>query len=445
MITTMIIAAALATVIIALNPRNPSLRWLSASLYSGSLMIVVFLLDLKYPDAPNLFINAMIFLTDVAMAYTLCMFGVVYSGLAAKKTCHKLIALGLLLIGIVWLLTPLTPTRRINYEGDNELPVVLFVILCMTTGILLLLIANWKENHPYKRIERTLTSLFIVPTMLYIAISYLFYYYEIDLFRFNYLFAFAFLTLFIIIGIKQGALGVRIKLEMLKTDASLHVLKSGSSLLNHTIKNEIGKVDILLHQMRHSIKDKDQAAHLENSEPELEDMLTMAADSVHHIQSMMSKINERVQAIEVKLIQDNLAPIVVQCLDAFEKTAGEQLIINRKLEQVSDMYYDPVHIKEVIHNLLANAAEAMEDKGVITVTLREMEHEIVLQITDTGEGIPKSSIPALFEPFYSTKSKSNNYGLGLFYCKNVMLQHHGTIHAESVLGQGSRFSLRFHL
>jgi len=193
----------------------------------------------------------------------------------------------------------------------------MLVTLFLSFGVVLLIVAYFKEKHPYKKIERLLTNLLIVSTMLCIVKSYIFYAFEFDLFQYNYIFAIGFLIVFLMIGIKQGALGVKIKIEMLKADASLHLLKGGTSLLNHTIKNEIGKVDILLHQMRHSLQDKD--ATREFSDVELEEMLTMAADSVHHIQTMMMKINEQVQAIVINLKMGNLLLITEQCLEMLEK------------------------------------------------------------------------------------------------------------------------------
>ncbi|WP_246627473.1 ATP-binding protein [Paenibacillus solanacearum] len=375
----------------------------------------------------------------MTLAYTFGMFGVVYSELLSRKNRQKLMSAGLLLIFIVWLLTPLTPTRRINYEGYNELPVVWLVIIFMTLGVVLLVLAYFKEKHPFRKIERLLTNLLIVPTMLCIAGSYIFYIYEIDLFQYNYIFAIGFLVVFLMIGVKQGVLGVKIKIEMLKADTSLHLLKGGSSLLNHTIKNEIGKIDILLHQIQHTLQNKVDMHKSSNVELEVEEMLTMAADSVHHIQTMMTKINERVQAIAVNLTMGNVMLITEQCLEKLERTTGGDIIIVRNFKSVPDVYLDPVHMKEVIYNVLINAVESMENRGLITVSLSETSKEVVLQIEDSGQGISKETLRTIFDPFFSTKKMKNHYGLGLFYCKNVMKKHNGFIHVESALGKGTSF------
>lgn len=225
---------------------------------------------------------------------------------------------------------------------------------------------------------------------------------------------------------------------MLKADATTNVLKRSSTLFNHTIKNEIGKVGILIHQMQLLLQRYDRRGA---EVAELEEMLALAADSVQHIQMIMATVNDRVRTVKLNLAKQNILPIVVQCLATFEKTIGQQITIEQALESVSDVYFDAVHMKEVIYNILNNAAEVMEYNGKIRVSLKETNKEVVLQIEDTGMGIPKEDLSVIFEPFYSTKNRQENFGLGLYYCKNVMSQQNGSIHVESTPGQGTSFYL----
>lgn len=394
-------------------------------------MILVFILDREYPNAPHLPINAMFFAADAGLCFTFAMFAVVYSELVNRKLRRNILLAWFALLGLVFWMTPLQSARRVNYEGMNELPMVALVTLTLISGVAVLIAAHYKEKHPYKKIERWLTNLLIVPTMLCIAGSYLFYLYEIDLFQFNYILAIGFLVIFVAAGIKQGALGVKIKIAMLKADASMNAIQSGSSVINHTIKNEIGKIDLLVHQMKQSLQDRQ----------ELEGMLDMAADSVQHIQTVMAKIHERVRDVEVKLVKGNLKRIIEQCLGHVGRMAGQDVVIVRQLQPVPDVLLDPAHMKEIIDNILMNALESMEYSGTITVTLMENRREIVLKIQDTGKGIPKPTLPFVFDPFYSTKNTKTNYGLGLYYCKNIMTKHNGSIHVESIVGKGSSFYL----
>jgi signal transduction histidine kinase len=115
-------------------------------------------------------------------------------------------------------------------------------------------------------------------------------------------------------------------------------------------------------------------------------------------------VQNRLPPINLQVAKQNhLQPIVEQCLASFERTVGPQVAVERVFDSVSDVYVVLVHMKEVVSNILNNAAEAMDFHGTIKVRLQETKNEVVLQIEDTGKGIPKGDLSAIFDPFYSTK------------------------------------------
>ena len=74
------------------------------------------------------------------------------------------------------------------------------------------------------------------------------------------------------------------------------------------------------------------------------------------------------------------------------------------------------------------------------VFLRQVDDKLVVQFKDNGPGIPKESLPLIFERFYRARSeKATGTGLGLFICKQIIDAHRGKIWAESTLGQGTTF------
>jgi signal transduction histidine kinase len=107
-------------------------------------------------------------------------------------------------------------------------------------------------------------------------------------------------------------------------------------------------------------------------------------------------------------------------------------------------------IQQVIMNLITNARDALKDgtqvdeKRMITITsrlYRKNSHAFLrTAISDTGPGIPDDVRIRMFEPFYTTKSRSMGTGLGLSICHNIISEHGGTIETESVKGQGATFS-----
>jgi signal transduction histidine kinase/DNA-binding NarL/FixJ family response regulator len=105
---------------------------------------------------------------------------------------------------------------------------------------------------------------------------------------------------------------------------------------------------------------------------------------------------------------------------------------------------DASRIGQVFLNLIVNAAQALSGKRdgghVISIrTFTAASGDAVVEIEDTGEGMPAERIPHLFDPFFTTKEVGVGTGLGLSICHGIVSEHRGTIEVDSVWGTGSRF------
>jgi PAS domain S-box-containing protein len=105
---------------------------------------------------------------------------------------------------------------------------------------------------------------------------------------------------------------------------------------------------------------------------------------------------------------------------------------------------DPIALREVLDNLLSNAIKYTKPGGRIDITLSQSDKEYVVEVKDTGIGIPAKSFEYLFTKFYRVHggldSGSTGTGLGLFIAKSIVERHRGTIQAESKEGVGSTFT-----
>jgi signal transduction histidine kinase len=111
----------------------------------------------------------------------------------------------------------------------------------------------------------------------------------------------------------------------------------------------------------------------------------------------------------------------------------------------------PAQIEQVMLNLIINARQAMPRGGRLKIEVRENDRTGMaeLAVSDSGVGIPPERLRLIFEPFYTTKEPDEHghggTGLGLSVCRQIIDQHHGRIRVESVVGKGSKFTVKLPL
>ena len=98
-------------------------------------------------------------------------------------------------------------------------------------------------------------------------------------------------------------------------------------------------------------------------------------------------------------------------------------------------------LQQVLMNLLINACQSIKERGVIHLRSRAEEGCAVIEVVDSGEGIPADVLPRIFEPYFSTKSPTDGTGLGLPISKRIVEKHGGRLDVVSVPGQGTTFTI----
>jgi two-component system sensor histidine kinase PilS (NtrC family) len=140
--------------------------------------------------------------------------------------------------------------------------------------------------------------------------------------------------------------------------------------------------------------------------------------------------------------QLNLKAIIEDIISLFEKdnTHAKRCILRKKLAEDCWVIMDPAHFRQILWNLLLNAAEAIEDNGVIEIKTSKLKnHDISVQVSDNGCGMPADVVQSIFNPFYTTKSEGT--GLGLSIVHRILEAYDGRLDVSSKEGEGTRFSL----
>ncbi len=167
-----------------------------------------------------------------------------------------------------------------------------------------------------------------------------------------------------------------------------------------------------------------------------------------HLQTLVNDVLDlaRIEAAQMSLVPEETDPAsLVREAVATARSLVEArgLALDTEIEPgLPRLWVDPTRIRQVLFNLLNNAARFTE-RGGVTVSVRRQGEEVVFAVADTGIGIAPEDIPRIFEEFRqldgSTRRRQGGAGLGLAISKRFVEMHGGRIWAESQVGQGSTF------
>ncbi|TMB61689.1 MAG: PAS domain S-box protein, partial [Deltaproteobacteria bacterium] len=102
---------------------------------------------------------------------------------------------------------------------------------------------------------------------------------------------------------------------------------------------------------------------------------------------------------------------------------------------------DTSQLQQAVIALAANAIDAMPKGGLLTISARNRENDVLIEVSDTGVGIPSENLARIFEPFFTTKEVGHGTGLGLAVCYGILTEHGGTLDVQSTVGAGTTFTI----
>ena len=172
-----------------------------------------------------------------------------------------------------------------------------------------------------------------------------------------------------------------------------------------------------------------------------------------HTDRLMNIVNDLLVLSELEqtgsaLVIENvnlvsLAENILKVFEQGEKEKGIQLKLVAE-KDLKIIQADPFKLEQMFINLLDNAIKYTE-RGEVSITLTQIDSKSVIEIQDSGIGIPSSHLLRIFERFYvvdkSRSKKLGGTGLGLSIVKHIVLLHGGTIDVESSQGMGTKFTI----
>jgi signal transduction histidine kinase len=146
---------------------------------------------------------------------------------------------------------------------------------------------------------------------------------------------------------------------------------------------------------------------------------------------------------EPKRVESDIRDVIthVVALVREQRSAAGRLAVQASVDaDVPRFAFDPDQLTQVLWNVSLNALEAMKGQGRLEIHARRQADETVIEVADTGPGVPPDDLRRIFEPFYSKRPSGT--GLGLPIARRIVAAHGGRIEVSSVVGEGTRVVLR---
>jgi two-component system, NtrC family, sensor kinase len=136
----------------------------------------------------------------------------------------------------------------------------------------------------------------------------------------------------------------------------------------------------------------------------------------------------------------NIHDGIESTLTLLQHQLKNRIRIVKKFGEVPEIECYPNPLNQVFMNILVNAAQAIKERGEITVTTWRDGDTVKISISDTGVGIPPEHLSKIFDPGFTTKGVGVGTGLGLSICYKIMQDHRGTIEVDTS-SQGTTFTM----
>ena len=211
---------------------------------------------------------------------------------------------------------------------------------------------------------------------------------------------------------------------------------------SHELKTPLTTIKILVESMMYQDDMDPQLRHefLGDIDKEIDRLSSVVGDllTLVHIDSHKLKLRR-----EMMVFADTVRESVAR-LAPLAKKRGQTVNVN--IADSCEMFADPGKLAQVCYNIVENASKYTPDGGSITVTLRRMGRDAVLEIADTGVGIPEEDLPHVFDRFYRVdKARSRDTGgtgLGLSIVQQIVRLHAGSVTVASERGKGTTFTVQ---
>jgi two-component system sensor histidine kinase PilS (NtrC family) len=247
-------------------------------------------------------------------------------------------------------------------------------------------------------------------------------------------FAVAFLSSFLSEQVRITRKELRVMENHVKRVEKMAAVGEMAAGLAHEIKNPLasltGSIQLLKEDIRYN--------------PDHDRLMQIILREADRLSSLANNflLYARPPAGKVEVIE--LDKVLIETAELFEKDASNngRITLTKKIQSNLWISMDPVHLRQILWNLLLNASEAIEGEGVIDIEMYASKNKrVCIKIADNGCGISPEELKTIFDPFFTTKPTGT--GLGLSIVHRILDAYDSWLNVESEANKGTTFTLQF--
>ena len=247
-------------------------------------------------------------------------------------------------------------------------------------------------------------------------------------------FAVAFLSSFLSEQVRSTRKELRVMENHVKRVEKMAAVGEMAAGLAHEIKNPLasltGSIQLLKEDIRY--------------DPDHDRLMQIILREADRLSSLANNFLMYARPPAGKVEPIELEKVLIETAELFEKDASNdgRITTTKKIQSNIWISMDPVHLRQILWNLLLNASEAIDGQGVIDIEMyAQKSKHACIKIADNGCGISPEELKTIFDPFFTTKP--NGTGLGLSIVHRILDAYDSWLNVESEENKGTTFTLQF--
>ena len=213
-----------------------------------------------------------------------------------------------------------------------------------------------------------------------------------------------------------------------------------AAIVSHELKSPLSAVQqnlfVLEHQLS-SVASAEQLRQIERMKSRIDNLLELVNTWLRGVSVDLNGIRERFRTVP-------LAAPLSRAVESVERHATRKAVEIVVEEHGEVVYGDEGTLAEALTNVIGNAVKYSYEGGTVTVATKELDHQVRIDVSDTGVGIPNGDKSHIFDDFYRASTvprQEGGVGLGLAISRRIVEAHRGSVSVESEVGQGTTFTI----